>query len=98
MGFSDFIRGYRKESVLAPLFKFLEAVFELCVPLAVASLIDDGILKGDMQGLIGAIDEVHEYAEGKKLYIVSALENQVYLFDKLDGQLCKQMDRLYEVK
>lgn len=56
------------------------------------------ILKGDMQGLIGAIDEVHEYAEGKKLYIVSALENQVYLFDKLDGQLCKQMDRLYEVK
>ena len=55
------------------------------------------ILKGDMQGLIGAIDEVHEYAEGKKLYIVSALENQVYLFDKLDGQLRKQMDRLYEV-
>ena len=35
------------------------------------------ILKGDMQGLIGAIDEVHEYAEGKKLYIVSALQNQV---------------------
>ncbi len=52
MGFSDFIRGYRKESVLAPLFKFLEAVFELCVPLAVASLIDDGILKGDMHHVL----------------------------------------------
>ena len=52
MGFSDFIRGYRKESVLAPLFKFLEALFELCVPLAVASLIDDGILKGDMHHVL----------------------------------------------
>ena len=52
MGFSDFIRGYRKESVLAPLFKFLEALFELCVPLAVASLIDEGILKGDMHHVL----------------------------------------------
>lgn len=33
--------------MLAPLFKLLEAVFELCVPLAVASLIDNGIAKGD---------------------------------------------------
>ena len=52
MGFSDFIRGYRKESVLAPLFKFLEALFELCVPLVVASLIDEGILKGDMHHVL----------------------------------------------
>ena len=52
MGFSDFIRGYRKESVLAPLFKFLEALFELCIPLAVASLIDEGILKGDMHHVL----------------------------------------------
>ena len=43
----SFIKGYRKESVLAPLFKLLEAVFELVVPLLVASLIDEGIALGD---------------------------------------------------
>ena len=52
MRFSSFLRSYRKETVLAPLFKLLEAVFELCVPLAVASLIDDGIAKGDMHHVL----------------------------------------------
>ncbi len=36
------------ESILAPLFKMLEATFELFVPLLVASLVDDGIDKGDV--------------------------------------------------
>ncbi len=39
-----FMRDYKKESVLAPLFKMLEAFFELFVPLVVASIIDDGIV------------------------------------------------------
>ena len=47
MRITSFIKGYRKEAVLAPLFKLLEALFELAVPLAVASLIDDGIAKGN---------------------------------------------------
>ena len=34
---------YPKESVLAPLFKLLEACFDLCVPLVVAAIIDQGI-------------------------------------------------------
>lgn len=38
-----YLRGYRKECVLAPLFKMLEATFELIVPLIVASIIDRGI-------------------------------------------------------
>lgn len=46
------MKGHRVEAVLAPLFKLLEAVFELCVPLAVASLIDDGIAKGDMHHVL----------------------------------------------
>ena len=37
---------YKKETILGPLFKMLEAVFELFVPLVVASLIDDGIKGG----------------------------------------------------
>lgn len=39
-----FMRDYKKESVLAPLFKMLEAFFELFVPLVVASIIDEGIV------------------------------------------------------
>ena len=38
-----YFKGYRVESVLAPLFKCLEAIFELLVPLAVAYIIDAGI-------------------------------------------------------
>ena len=38
---------YPRESVLAPLFKLLEACFDLCVPLVVAAIIDRGIGAGD---------------------------------------------------
>lgn len=38
-----FLKDYKKESVLAPLFKLLEAFFELFVPLVMASIIDKGI-------------------------------------------------------
>lgn len=38
-----YLKGYRKESVLAPLFKMLEATFELIVPLVVTQIIDVGI-------------------------------------------------------
>ena len=39
--------GYMKETVLAPLFKCIEAVLELFVPLVVAAVIDSGIGNGD---------------------------------------------------
>ncbi len=41
--FLRFLRAYPKESVIAPLFKLLEACFDLCVPLVVAAIIDRGI-------------------------------------------------------
>ena len=41
------LRMYPRESVLAPLFKLLEACFDLCVPLVVAAIIDRGIALGD---------------------------------------------------
>ena len=43
-----FLKGYEKESILGPLFKFFEATLELFVPLAVASLIDTGIRQRDL--------------------------------------------------
>lgn len=42
-----YIRGYEKQALLAPLFKMLEACFELFVPLVVASIIDTGIRNAD---------------------------------------------------
>ena len=42
-----FLKGYEKESILAPLFKMLEACFELLVPLVVANIIDVGINRVD---------------------------------------------------
>ncbi len=42
-----FLKDYKKETVLAPLFKLLEAFFELMVPLVMAGIIDKGIGDGD---------------------------------------------------
>lgn len=42
-----FLKDYKKESILGPLFKMLEASFELLVPLVIASLIDIGIANRD---------------------------------------------------
>lgn len=42
-----YLKDYKKESVLGPLFKLLEASFELMVPLVMASIIDVGIGNGD---------------------------------------------------
>ena len=42
-----YLKGYEKQALLAPLFKMLEACFELFVPLVVASIIDTGIKNND---------------------------------------------------
>ncbi len=47
-----YLKDYKKESILAPLFKLLEAFFELLVPLVMANIIDYGIFNRNM-GYIG---------------------------------------------
>ena len=42
-----YLKDYKKESILAPLFKMLEALFELFVPLVMAKVIDIGIANSD---------------------------------------------------
>lgn len=44
---SKYIKDYQKECVLGPLFKLLEACFDLTVPIVMAKIIDDGIAKND---------------------------------------------------
>ena len=42
-----YLKGYEKQCVLGPLFKLLEAAFELLIPLVVASIVDTGISSAD---------------------------------------------------
>lgn len=42
-----YMKGYRAAAISAPFFKVLEAIFELMIPLVVASIIDDGIKNSD---------------------------------------------------
>ncbi len=53
-----YLRPYKKETVLAPLFKLLEAVFDLLVPLVIKQIIDVGIANGDRSyvwGMVGIL-------------------------------------------
>ncbi len=43
-----YLKGYEKETILAPLFKMLEAFFDLLVPLVVADIINNGITSGNL--------------------------------------------------
>ena len=47
-----FLEGYGRQSILAPLFKLLEALLDLLVPLVVADIINVGIAQGDVPYLL----------------------------------------------
>lgn len=46
------MREYRKESLLAPLFVFIESILEIVIPTVMASLIDQGITGGSMPAIV----------------------------------------------
>lgn len=50
-----YIKSYKKECVLGPLFKLLEALLELFVPLVIASIIDNGIGNSDRGYVVGMV-------------------------------------------
>lgn len=52
MNIFRYLKAYRKEAVLAPFFKLLEASFELIVPLVVAQIVDVGIADGNMNHVV----------------------------------------------
>ena len=47
-----YLKNYKKESILAPFFKFLEVVFDLLVPVVIAQIIDVGITGNDLPYII----------------------------------------------
>ena len=51
-GILRYLKGYKKESILAPLFKMLEATFELLIPIVMANVIDVGIAGRDISYVV----------------------------------------------
>lgn len=51
------VKEFKKDSILTPLFMVLEVIMEMAIPLLMASIIDDGVEKGDIRHicLIGGI-------------------------------------------
>lgn len=47
-----YFKGYLTETILGPVFKLLEAIFELCVPLIIAHLVDQVIPQKETSGVV----------------------------------------------
>lgn len=100
-----YLKDYKKESVLGPLFKLLEASFELVVPLLVASMIDVGIANGDKSyiikmcvvmtafGLIGLICSVTAQYFAARAAVGFATRLRHELFAHIQRLSFSQMDR-----
>ena len=100
-----YLKDYKKESVLGPLFKLLEASFELIVPLVVASMIDVGIASQDKGyiykmclimtafGLIGLICAVTAQYFAAKAAVGFATKLRHGLFSHIQSLSFSQMDR-----
>lgn len=101
-----YLKDYKKECILAPLFKMLEATFELIVPLVMASLIDKGIGYNDTQyvykacflliilGMIGLVCSVTAQYFSAKAAVNFATNLRHSLFEHLMGLSFTEIDTL----
>lgn len=101
-----YLKQYKKESVLAPLFKLIEVIFELIVPLVVADIIDRGIDGGDrgyilkmcgvlgLLGLCGLCCAVVAQYFSAKAAVGFATDVRKSLFTHIGRLSYKQLDEL----
>ena len=101
-----YMRGYGKECILGPLFKLLEASFELMIPLVVARIVDVGIEKGDTGyivkmcllmvalGVVGLISAVVAQFFAAKAAVGFAARLRSALMQKLLGLSYTQIDNV----
>ena len=101
-----YMKGYRKESVCAPLFKLLEALFELFVPLVMAQIIDVGIKTHDKSyiirmcllmaalGLIGLICSITAQYFSAKAAVAFASKLRSSLFAHIQSLSFSEMDQI----
>ena len=101
-----YLKDYKKETVLAPLFKLLEALFELFVPLVMASIIDKGIAHNDtghivklgavlvVLGIVGLISSLTAQYFSAKAAVGFATKLKHSLFEHIQGLSFSEIDRL----
>ncbi|WP_026512809.1 ABC transporter ATP-binding protein [Butyrivibrio sp. LB2008] len=101
-----YLKGYKKEIVLGPLFKLLEASFELLVPFVIASMIDNGIKAGDKSHVIkmcmilillcvvGCISAITAQFFAAKAASGFAKKVKRALFDNIQSLSFSDMDRI----
>lgn len=100
-----YLKDYKKESVLAPLFKLLEAFFELLVPLVMANIIDRGIANEDMGyigkmglcllalGIVGLVSSITAQFFAAKAAVGFSAQLRQALFDHIQGLNFTNVDR-----
>ncbi len=100
----QYLRGFGKECVLGPLFKLLEATFELFIPLVVAAIVDKGIGTGDRGylvtmclimvalGVVGLISAVTAQFFAAKAAVGFAGRLRHALMEKILGLCYTQLD------
>lgn len=100
-----YLKGYERECILAPAFKMLEAIFELIVPLVMASIIDVGIANKDKRhvllmcacllllALVGLISSVTAQYFAAKAATEFAGRVRNALFAKIQSFSFSQIDR-----
>lgn len=105
-GLLRYLKKYTKECILAPLFKMLEASFELMIPLVISALVDQGIGGGDKTvvfkcvgimvalGLIGLASSVTAQYFSAKAAVGCATGVRHSLFQHLQGLSFSNMDTL----
>ena len=69
---SKYFRNYKKETILGPFFKLLEATFELLVPLLIAHLVDQLIPRQDQGGIFGLVGLLFVFAGFGVLVAITA--------------------------
>ena len=101
-----YMKGYGKECVLGPLFKLLEASFELLIPLVVAQIVDVGIANGDVGyvvkmclvmvalGVVGLISAVTAQYFAAKAAVGFCTRLRSALMRKLLGLSYTQIDHI----
>lgn len=101
-----YLKAYKKETVFAPLFKMLEATFELFVPLVMAAIIDRGIGQADTGyvlkmggilvalGLIGLLCSITAQYFAAKAAVGFSTGLKHALFDHIQGLSFTEIDTL----
>ena len=101
-----YLKDYKKETVLAPLFKMLEATFELFVPLVMAAIIDQGIGSGNVSyvlrmggvmillGVIGLVCSITAQYFSAKAAVGVSTKLKHALFAHIQGLSYTEIDTL----